>query len=199
VLLVVIVAVTVAATVDSIRSSIPGLNHFVATLLAIQASPSLVYAAKQGKLWEWAFLFAAFCGGVALFALRRWVLLRWDLALVAVGLWLGTLALGGNAPLTGAAVLAPYVLVVVAYRTYGRVRMPKGMGDYSYGAYLYGFPAQQTIILLLDPGSGWVVLLVALPVVAILAVLSWHFVEAPALAFKARARPGGPAPAATTI
>ena len=89
-------------------------------------------SAQQGRITDYALLFAAFCGGAALFALRRLVVLRWDLALAAAALWIAAVALGGNTPRTAAAVLAPYVLLVLAYRTHGRLRLPRRMGDYSY-------------------------------------------------------------------
>lgn len=55
-------------------------------------------------------------------------------------------------------------------------------GDYSYGLYLYGWPVTQTVIWAV-PGVGVTALIVTAVVVAgLLAVLSWHWVEKPALA-----------------
>lgn len=57
-------------------------------------------------------------------------------------------------------------------------------GDYSYGVYLWGFPMQQVIAHLaprLTPAGN---ILLAWPLAMLLAVLSWHLVERPALRLK---------------
>lgn len=174
----------VLLTIDSLRPSIPGANHLVAMLADIQAPLSLVYRAQLGEFTIAAVFFAAFFSGAALFVLRRWIALRWDLAALAFLVWLATLTLDGGSALTSAAVLAPYVILVLAYRTHGWLRLPERIGDYSYGAYLYAFPVQQTIVLVASPSSGWLMLAIALPVTMAIAAASWHFVEAPALKLK---------------
>jgi peptidoglycan/LPS O-acetylase OafA/YrhL len=59
----------------------------------------------------------------------------------------------------------------------------RGMGDYSYGIYIYAFPIQQ-----LGAHMGFTTPLAniafALPLTLVCAMLSWHLVERPALAFK---------------
>jgi peptidoglycan/LPS O-acetylase OafA/YrhL len=62
-------------------------------------------------------------------------------------------------------------------------------GDYSYGLYVFAFPIQQVVAS--GPGAGhpWLSLLVTVPVTALLAFLSWHLIEAPALSLKKRHRP----------
>ena len=70
-----------------------------------------------------------------------------------------------------------------------RVRMPDlaRHGDLSYGTYIWAFFVQQCCAALL--GGGWAVnLVVSVPVVLGLAYMSWHFIEAPTLALKARFR-----------
>jgi peptidoglycan/LPS O-acetylase OafA/YrhL/putative flippase GtrA len=55
-------------------------------------------------------------------------------------------------------------------------------GDYSYGIYLYGYPVQQAIVAAWPSiGRWWVVFLISAPLVTILAMLSWRFVEKPLL------------------
>ena len=59
-------------------------------------------------------------------------------------------------------------------------------GDYSYGLFLYGFPAQQMIVQL-DPGIGPLRLtLFAITLATALAVVSWHGIERYALSLKDR-------------
>jgi peptidoglycan/LPS O-acetylase OafA/YrhL len=58
-------------------------------------------------------------------------------------------------------------------------------GDLSYGIYIYGWPVEATAIWLLGGHAAWwQVFLLALPVTAVLAFLSWHLIERPALSFK---------------
>lgn len=65
-------------------------------------------------------------------------------------------------------------------------RLPaiRGLGDWSYGTYLWGFPIQQVLIsfgVLHDPLALFAC---ALAPTLLLAALSWHWVERPALRWK---------------
>jgi peptidoglycan/LPS O-acetylase OafA/YrhL len=56
-------------------------------------------------------------------------------------------------------------------------------GDYSYGIFLFGFPIQQAVTQVLGPDFhawGWNIA-VSLPLTLLLAILSWHAIEKPAL------------------
>lgn len=84
-------------------------------------------------------------------------------------------------------------LVCLTYCTIylGTLKMPElplfSRGDYSYGIYLYGFPIQQLVVLFLPGLRTWYFnLAIALPIIVAFAMLSWHCVEAPALAQKYR-------------
>ena len=59
-------------------------------------------------------------------------------------------------------------------------------GDCSYGVYIYAFPVQQTLLWAWGKSlpNFWVGMLASMAVTCILAMLSWHFVEAPALRLK---------------
>jgi peptidoglycan/LPS O-acetylase OafA/YrhL len=91
---------------------------------------------------------------------------------------------------TGIAIV-PY-LVALSYSTLVVAALPWPLlahwgrwGDFSYGMYLFAFPVQQTIVHFAGP---------ALPLAAnvglsfgitlVLAILSWHLVERPALELK---------------
>jgi peptidoglycan/LPS O-acetylase OafA/YrhL len=58
-------------------------------------------------------------------------------------------------------------------------------GDFSYGVYIYAFPVQQLLVAWMG-GRVPVLLLaaMALPIVVVLAALSWHLVEKRALSLK---------------
>ena len=84
----------------------------------------------------------------------------------------------------------PYTAIVFAQMAPPLFRRLKGV-DYSYGIYIYAFPIQQTVSLFgFHNGLGWFAALVisALTTLA-LAATSWHFVEHPALTWKARLLP----------
>ncbi len=70
-----------------------------------------------------------------------------------------------------------YLIVYVAFLRGPLVDIARH-GDLSYGVYIYAFPVQQTITALLgNRVIWWKNAALALPVVLILAWLSWHFVE----------------------
>jgi peptidoglycan/LPS O-acetylase OafA/YrhL len=58
-------------------------------------------------------------------------------------------------------------------------------GDLSYGVYLFHFPIEQAIVAASPRGlSWWLVALIALPLTAICAWLSWNLIEKPVLTHK---------------
>ncbi len=92
------------------------------------------------------------------------------------------------APVIGMAgpFLFGYVLLTAATRLPRSWLAYNRLGDFWYGTYLYAWPIQQTVVLLL-PGIGpWKLFLLALPITLVAAALSWHWLERPALRLKAR-------------
>jgi peptidoglycan/LPS O-acetylase OafA/YrhL len=57
-------------------------------------------------------------------------------------------------------------------------------GDYSYGLYLWGFPAQQTAVHLWPGMTPTQNVAISLPFALALGIVSWHAIEKPALALK---------------
>jgi peptidoglycan/LPS O-acetylase OafA/YrhL len=176
-------------TVESVRSAIPLGDHLVAMMVEIQAGPRVVRGVQAGAYQEYARLFTAFAIGASLFAVARWVPLRWSVAAAFMAAWAAAAKLGGRdvAPIA-VAWLLPYVVLLLAYRTSHLVRLPRRLGDYSYGIYIFAFPIQQAIAHWIAPTSGWVMFALALPIAVVLAIASWHLVEAPALSLKQRIR-----------
>ena len=70
-----------------------------------------------------------------------------------------------------------------------QVKGPTRWGDFSYGTYILHYPIVQ---LMVEAGQfnvhPWVGLLITIILVAIAAVLSWNFIEAPSLARARSAR-----------
>lgn len=78
-----------------------------------------------------------------------------------------------------------YGLIWFALVPSGSIRKFNLIGDYSYGLYILCFPIMQTIVMLTPAIAPWPLFFCSFPAVLALAVLSWHFVEHPALMRKA--------------
>lgn len=97
-----------------------------------------------------------------------------------VGLLLMAAAVYGVLPLLTSSV--GFSLVTLALGTMFNDRVIRGRFDISYGLYLYAFPVQQLLINCTDLGF-FASMASAVFVTALLAMLSWFFVEKPALAY----------------
>lgn len=124
--------------------------------------------------------------------------------MIGVGFWIWrsgiVLSLRGLALFSGLAWLAaptalfdPLLILALAYGTFWLGYVPRGqakafnrLGDYSYGVYIYAFPLQGWVIWYWGAMTPAMNIALSLPPVILCAVLSWHFIERPAL-MKARA------------
>jgi peptidoglycan/LPS O-acetylase OafA/YrhL len=70
------------------------------------------------------------------------------------------------------------MLVLGASKTLIKIKLP---GDYSYGIYIYGFVLQQVIAHFLPNISPYKSLIFTLPIIILMAILSWHFIENPSI------------------
>lgn len=124
-----------------------------------------------------------FLAGVALY---HWqVPLRRNIALVCAALWVVSFLTVGLR--LASATAGAYVIIFLALSSAVRLPNLARWGDVSYGIYIWAFPVQQAVADLLGRHVTWYAdALLSLPVVLGLAALSWHFVEAPALALKRR-------------
>ncbi|MDO9408798.1 acyltransferase [Patulibacter sp.] len=195
-LLMVPVAVLIAALLlKDVRDAVPGANHGIAMLVDIQATPAAAYQASLGGYATQLKPFAAFAIGAGLFAAARWVPMRWTFGAILATAWLCCIFLGSPEVIeTSTAWAIPYLVLLLAYRTHHLIRWPARLGDYSYGLYVWAFPVQQTVSKVIEPTSGWAMFAISLPATAVLAVLSWHLIEAPALTLKNRLNPPLAAP-----
>ena len=127
-----------------------------------------------------------FATGVLFFVLRdRLVLSGWGV-LAAWAVW-------GLARGTVPAAVGPALILALAYSTFWLAYVPRGpilaynrLGDYSYGLYIYAFPLQGLMVWLFGPMGPGMNIALALPATLACAIMSWHLVEAPALALRHR-------------
>ena len=155
-------------------TAIVGLGIAVHLLVPEDAVPVLLQARRLGF---------AFFLGVLVWVWRDRITMSWPLALAAAGAAL-LIPAENAAHLPVMQLGFGYLVIVAAFRLPQTVkRFSQRLPDYSYGIYIYAFPAQQVAI-----GFGATEPLanigLALLMTRPLAALSWHFVEKPALSWK---------------
>ncbi|MBD2700711.1 acyltransferase [Spirosoma sp. BT702] len=77
-----------------------------------------------------------------------------------------------------------YLVIYLAFIPKGFIRKFNKLPDYSYGVYIYGFPVQQSIAALYTTISLKEMIIYSFIITVLLASLSWHFIEKPALSLK---------------
>ena len=75
----------------------------------------------------------------------------------------------------------PYVVFCAAYLPSGAIRRFNLLGDYSYGTYIYGFPVQWMISVVVPGLNVWSPTALAVPPTVLIAAASWYAAEKPAL------------------
>jgi peptidoglycan/LPS O-acetylase OafA/YrhL len=137
------------------------------------------YMTITGQSGSWTRLSIPFVAGMAIYVFRAKVPAGWLPLLLMVA---GTLACYDTAiwPLLYGALLA-YISLWLGHAKAAWLLGYNRLGDYSYGTYIYAFPVQQTAAWAFPGLTVLQMILIALPVTWVLAVLSWHLVESPAL------------------
>ncbi len=129
-----------------------------------------------------------FLSGMVLYIWRHHIPLSWAL-------------LTGLSALAFAAWFTPLFLPVFAVSLsyavffFGYARVPlllnyNKLGDYSYGVYIYAFPIQQ-LVAQSGVTTPVINMAISLPFTLLCAVLSWHFIEAPAMKLRRRKKAPG--------
>ena len=80
------------------------------------------------------------------------------------------------------AIFGAYLIVFFGERPNFGSAIARKFGDCSYGIYLYGWPAEQMVRRLTLTTNPWLLFVMALPVAAVLAWISFHLVEKRAMA-----------------
>ncbi len=131
-------------------------------------------------------LVAYFVAGAAYRVLRleRFLSLQWAMLLVLLGIVLPSDA--GTLPLLQYTTI-PYVTLAFAMPRFPRFSWISKVGDFSYGLYLYAFPMQQFAVVLIGSGhSAYLNMAFATSTSAMLAAISWFYVERPTQVLKPR-------------
>lgn len=84
-------------------------------------------------------------------------------------------------------IFGTYIIIYIAFCPQIRLHNFAKRGDLSYGIYIYAFPVQQLLTYLFGGKMNeYINFIIAVPVVVLLAFLSWHLVEGPCLRLKKR-------------
>jgi peptidoglycan/LPS O-acetylase OafA/YrhL len=165
------------------------LNWGVVGILLIAALSAVVLQFERYWLWE---LVAFFLGGAFLYL--RPIPLDGRGALLSVAAIVGSLFFGGYnivAPTFGS-----YLVIWLALSSAVRLPNLARYGDFSYGVYVYAFPVEQIVTMIMAANATWYWTgLISAPIALLLGCLSWKLVERPALALKGRlSRPAAKSP-----
>ncbi len=124
----------------------------------------------------------AFMVGVCFHVYQRYV--RLSLFAGLVGLGIALLVVWQFGIVVGELLLIPSAALIgcwIAYVPGGFVRGYNLLGDYSYGLYIWHYPIEQVVRLKLGDMPAYELFLISLPVVLAVSIVSWHFIERPAL------------------
>lgn len=171
----------------------------VAATLVFAAYHFGVYHAETNKP-QWTNEFGLFfCAGVCLYLHRD----LWEGRRIAVAVVVSIAAAvvaGFGHQVIAAWIAWPFLVIAFGTASTPVVRRAGRFGDFSYGAYVFAFPVQQTLIWATSAKwSVWQYLPVAAAVTLGFAFLSWHGVEKPALRLKPRRSAEYPGSAVLTL
>lgn len=137
---------------------------------------------------EWALphlkLFGCFVLGMIAYVNRAYIPLNF-----AVGAGLIVLTIAGHGTswfMYSFYISLAYLTLLLAYHPLLRMSKFNRVGDYSYGLYIFGFPVQQSLVYLLGKLDPLLLFGLAFPLILLLAILSWHFIEKPSLNLKGK-------------
>lgn len=151
----------------------------IGPLITTSIFPSLV----KNQTWN-SMLMALSCFGIgALFYLWR--------TYIILNFWLGLSLIIITYSLIHAPLFKLFFFLTLAYWIFlfafeQRIDTNKftHYGDFSYGLYIYGFLVQQTLVHYLHINSSLQLFSLALPITSLLAIVSWYYIEKPALHHK---------------
>jgi peptidoglycan/LPS O-acetylase OafA/YrhL len=179
---VLLLAMWVAARL-ALRRPSPAWAGAVLLVLGVSASSLMVLHFKGSAHAIPVRLLFMFFTGASYYLLRGRVVLSGRWMALAVGALLAA-SLQREAFFVVYCVVTGYCLLWLAYVPSGPLRRFNRLGDYSYGTYIYAFPIQQITAMGIPGISPGAMIVVAGAATLIMAVGSWHLIEARALKLK---------------
>jgi len=163
------------------------LNLWTCIALLVVGMACVQFPTTFGGLGGWGWMLSFFAIGMVLYKLRGTRVFDYRVALAALALLAVSIVAGGFIvlfPLTGC-----YLALWLALNPRIPPLRAARWGDLSYGLYIYGWPAEQLVIWLNGGHAPWWLVFGGGGAIAgVLAFVSWHLVEAPALRLKPRPR-----------
>lgn len=106
--------------------------------------------------------------------------------LLAAGCLVGSLTVGTILVVPATLLLTAYATLLLAGQRFGRLSSWTEKHDLSFGVYLYGWPAAQTVLVFWPQTGIWQLHFATLAASLVLAAMSWRLVEQPALLLRKR-------------
>lgn len=158
-----------------------------ACLALLALGMATIHFDALGMLGGWGWMLGFFAAGMTLYKLKGSGIFNGKIALLAL------IGLAASIPLRQFILLFPlfgcYLALYLALHPKLPIIPAARFGDLSYGLYIYGWPAQQIVIWLMrGHAAWWQDFLLAAPLAAAFAFLSWHLVEKRAIRLKPGAR-----------
>lgn len=180
------IGLTAVGILGLLRGSLVTLTIWSCSLLIYVSEAALDEPVFRHKLVICASFSSYFFMGVLLYLWRDRIKLNWLTLGVSVAIWVlacSQLREQQLALLLYVPALA-YLIINLASVPGGFIRSYGRVGDYSYGTYIYAYPAQQLLVSLYGFSSPLGLCLAALLASWALAFCSWHLIESPALKYK---------------
>ncbi len=157
-------------------------DGLVAGAIVVIAVLTRMSPAVNGALKGIAYTLPYFAAGVlmswvhARFGTRRLGVLIAGVALLVSGLF--------GWQLLAFAPFGAYLIVFLGERPNPLSRLTSKIGDCSYGLYLFGWPVEQMVKQATGTTNPWLIMVIALPLAGVLAFISCHVIEKPAIGLK---------------
>lgn len=111
----------------------------------------------------------------------------------------GVVAMSTGRSSLGLLLIGPPLLTWVGQQSWPGLRSAGKYGDFSYGIYLWAWPVQQSLVVAIGKEAPIAIhLALALLCTFVLAAISWHLVEKPALRMKTEVQPPARRPGVLT-
>jgi peptidoglycan/LPS O-acetylase OafA/YrhL len=157
-------------------------SGLVAGVIVVVAALTRLFPAVERAIAGVAFTLPYFATGV----LMNWIYARFGTrklgALISGAGLLAGCFLGSG--FLAFALFGAYLIVFLGERPNFLSKLTNKIGDCSYGLFLYGWPVEQIVKQLTGTTNPWRLMAITLPFAFLLAYISCHVIEEPALGFK---------------